>query len=162
MVMVLPYSIDGPKQLEKEIRKRLKSPMWVSTWLSHRSPAVLNAIYQKNLIEGMSRPEVNAALGTPRNEAKANGNEMLFEADYGDLQVLFEGNVITRIRSLKIEAEVARIEAEAKAKQAKKQAEQEQRLAEEAAAQKALEEAEKEKARALLEKKHQDKCQMER
>lgn len=157
IVFVLPKDIPDAATFESEVRSRLVSPMWVSTWLSHRTPEVLNAIYQKNVLEGMSRSEVNAALGQPRNLADAEADAMSFEADYGDLQILFEGGTVNRVRSLKVEAEMARLEAEKKAKQAAIEAEEKRRAEEALAAQKALEEAEKQKAKAEAEKQHAEK-----
>ncbi len=154
LVLVLPKDIPDAKTFEAEVRSRLVSPMWVSTWLSLRTPEVLNAIYQKNVLEGMSRSEVSAALGAPRNPDEAETDAMSFEADYGDLQILFEGGIVSRVRSLKVEAELARLEAEKKAKQAALAAEEKRREEEALAAQKALEEAEKQKARAEAEKEH--------
>ncbi|MED5464402.1 MAG: PDZ domain-containing protein [Myxococcota bacterium] len=157
LVFVLPRDISSAEQFEAAVRDRLLSPMWVTTWLSHRAPKTLNAIYQKNIIAGMSRAEATAALGTPRNHASANDDAMLFEADYGDLQVLFEGGVVTQVRSLKVEAEVARMEAMEKARLAQIAAEELQREQEAEAAELALKKAEEDKARAEVERVHAEK-----
>jgi C-terminal processing protease CtpA/Prc len=132
LVVVLPREVASYDEMTQAIDKVLKSQQWVTVWLTQRGPLELDAIYRKKPMEGMTWPALLAALGEPGNIGDyALGEMMDFVADYGDLQITVQGNVVKSIVSKKAEAEKAQQHALAEAEKAR--AEAEQRAAEEAA-----------------------------
>ncbi len=159
LVLVLPREISSYAQLNAAVEGVLKSEQWVTSWLTQRTATELDAIFRKQPVEGMSWPGLLAALGEPRNIAdRARGELIDFVADYGDLQITLQGNVVKKVVSRKQEAaeaqrqaleaaEKARLEAEARAAAtAAAEAEREKERQEAAR----LREAEAEKERAAV------------
>jgi C-terminal processing protease CtpA/Prc len=119
LVIVLQKDIASIDEFRAVLRERLASPVWVTQWLATREPRILDAIYAKQPIEGMSDAELIAAIGRPKNPLD-DPEALEVVADYGDLQVTVSGNRVTKVISQRQEAERARQKAaeEAEARRA--------------------------------------------
>ena len=141
LVIVLPRVIGSLEQFTKAFQERLKSQQWVTSWLTLRDPSVLDKIFRKEVAEGMTWVDVEAALGEPRNLGDKSKEMTAFVADYGDLQVTITGNIVKAVKSLKAEAAEATKKAQEAAEAARVEAEK--RRAEEDARKAAADEAHK-------------------
>ena len=110
LVLVLDGKANNFKQFKKQMQLHFEDPMWVRHWLQIRSGEVLQGIFSKKVVNGMSYDEMLAANGTPRGRISP---DMI--ADYGDLQVTLQGNVVTDVASRRAVAHQALAIAKAKA-----------------------------------------------
>ncbi len=156
VVIVLPKDIATEVAFREQIADYLGSKAWVDSWLLQRSPTVLDGIYAKEIQEGMSRSEMFAAFGKPKNASRLSDTSILEHvAQYGDLLITLTGGMVSKIVSQRAVAEAARIAAEEEVKkreatEAIRLAAAEEKRQKEEAARKIREE---EEARALAVKK---------
>lgn len=113
VIIVLPKDISTPAAFKHHVDDYLASKTWMDSWLMKRSSDVLDGIYAKKVLDGMSRSEMFAALGKPINADKL-GNTSILEhvAEYGDLLVTLTGGVVSKVISQAAVAEAARLKAE--------------------------------------------------
>ena len=154
LVIVLPRELPSLQAFRDAVKARLKSPQWVISWLNTRSALAIDNIFSKRVEAGMSQPEVLAALGVPRNfQESQNLDAINWVANYGDLQVTLQGNVVQEVVSLRAVAETRRLAA---MEQAKVAAENRRREEEARLAQAEREKAEAELAATRAEAVHQE------
>ncbi len=125
LVLVLPKDIADENAFEAEVQKRLASPQWMAAWLGQSDPMHLARVFEKKVEPGMSSAALFAALGEPKNAAEQrDAGTLEFVADYGDLQITVQGNLVQKVVSLKAEAAVAQKRAAEEAEKARLLAEE--------------------------------------
>ena len=65
-VILLPMDLAGRQDVEAHLNDMLAPSGRISTWLEQRRPSVRVAIEHKDMLEGMSRQELIAAMGEPQ------------------------------------------------------------------------------------------------
>ena len=65
-VVLLPMDLTGRQDVETHISQFLAPAGMVSNWLENRRPSIRVAIEHKDILTGMSREELIAAMGEPR------------------------------------------------------------------------------------------------
>ena len=149
LVFVLSREIATLREFDAEVGARLKSPQWVTSWLTLHDPLLLDAIYKKQPVVGMTLAGVQAALGPSRNDSQREASGVLdFTADYGDLQVTLQGKTVVKVESQKALAAAAQEKAQAEAEKARIAAEEQ---AAKQAAEEAVKKAEADEALKLRE-----------
>ncbi|MEE2962193.1 MAG: hypothetical protein VYA34_15785 [Myxococcota bacterium] len=108
LYLLLPSANKALQTITRAARESLKPSRWVLTWLNHRSPELQQAISSRQVLQGMSRAEMLVSVGPPKNRREATN--VTWTADYGDLQVELQGNLVTKIFS-RVEEAKKRIEA---------------------------------------------------
>lgn len=108
LVLALPMDIPDAEAFRAAVRARLRDAKWVMQWLTQRTPEVFDGILHKEAVRGMSRSELVAAVGEPKNApqlARQAAPDLL--ADYGDLQVRLRGDLVVMVASKKAQADEA-------------------------------------------------------
>jgi hypothetical protein len=98
LILLIPWDLDSEEAVEKAIAEVIAPRGEVTAWLKERRPTVQAAIANKQMIDGMSEPEVVAAMGTPRKVfADKSGDKNARVLWYPQQEAWLVDSVVTRI-----------------------------------------------------------------
>ncbi len=99
-VAMLPLELETEQQVEDAIAAQFAPEGDVQRWLASRRPTVKVAIEHKNVVEGMSREELTAAMGPPEMwfiEQSPNGEARV--AWYTSKEVWLVNDAVSEVKS---------------------------------------------------------------
>lgn len=98
-ILLLPMDLDSESAVEEALGRLLAPKDEVRQWLSKRTPTVRVAIEHKDMIEGMSRDELVAAMGEPQDWFKEQqGGSVVNVAWYTHKEAWLQAGVVREVR----------------------------------------------------------------
>lgn len=95
LVVALPRDVTTIDEFRARAGEIMLAPAEAERWFAELDERMRRNIRDKRVVAGMSRAEVQAALGPPR--AIEGEDAIAYTADYGDVKVVFSGQLVSAV-----------------------------------------------------------------